>query len=1221
MSNFKLLFFAIYGPYLLAGLVLVVLVVLLFLRIKKRRQQVSAGVKVQEEKAVKVKKLSRARLAKVWKGFLRGIPWNLRMTVKVYQHFIVLGEPGSGKTGLIDRQTDWQGHARQFYPSYTKSPLLQIYLGSKVLVQEIPSDLLNDSTPEARRALVKLWRPLFRRKDPTIVIVINGSMFAERDRDSLKKEAQNVRGKINLLSRIRRRPVKVRIALTHMDQYLGFSEFSDFLTRNRIPLRLGFDSKEELKDIATCLDPFEDYLARALTDLNADDYLRAISFIKDAPRLFQGLSIYLDFLQSSDPLSREPVVTGLYLVSQDEGKKGAANPFATTLTAEALQKFNPLLKHKITAIALGLLGIFFLGGAYLYEYRLIEGRYLEIAALEEAPPARYNDRMHRLFVDPVTHIQRNTMMSFFPDFFPDINSKLNARCIENIRQHYLIPELQRFSSGAVASSSLAEIQKARQQHEGDIEDAQDKVLYLLGLIHATRDNELGKLIRGNLKQWTEILDLPSVMIEDYVNNNRSTEGLDLQIDQYMFDEAATIASDPHSLMVYFVNISRLYGQSTVSKSDFKKIQKETTSFLKLINQLERYDLSSRVSDLLKKESSLGFSLDLIAKEESQLTQQQIKFFLQFVKQSSIDIPEVKDAMTLAELRENIRVMLHFNQESENTDVLYHFIFGGEEFKLSEKKWNELIDRSRITYFLQDFMRKNKYNDGLLFFSDEQEFDDLVMNSSNDGRFLFTGSGRVDGRYTREAVDQRVRPLLTEIPTFIQQLPIQQVEKDRFLNFLFREVEAYAQQYSESYLNYYLEFAIKADSLGALDYVLRQMTLPSSQFVNVLQTVKENTFVDPKENRYLYSISLSLAPFEFFQRLMEEKKGTYPELDTYRALLEQMQAELQNAPLVASDESLSREFERRLSPVGKISLSILRDDPDSYLNLVRNWVNSVGIAPAWADVFLAPVWQAYTLGVVEIEEEIAAIWSDLYRTDIAPLSRRFPFDTSASKDVAVEDLICATHSEGHFSKEFKALLAPVLIQDSDGWRERPSELDALRLPADLLPTVNAVFQLSTLLWDEQGEARPLEFMIKPAPLPALNPDKPIALLSFLSAGTAPVFSFNQQPAWKKFTISWQEEREASVGVEFALNEDGERAQEGITIPKTMWSFFHLIKRVKNFENMREEAVTGIPTLLTWEIASPDMHSSDGLPSGLGDRQEISFAMQGNPWGIFTLSKEL
>jgi len=192
----------------------------------------------------------------------------------------------------------------------------------------------------------------------------------------------------------------------------------------------------------------------------------------------------------------------------------------------------------------------------------------------------------------------------------------------------------------------------------------------------------------------------------------------------------------------------------------------------------------------------------------------------------------------------------------------------------------------------------------------------------------------------------------ELPAFIEELPIPKKEKKYFSNFLAKEVEAYGRRYAEFYKNYYMDFDIEAKSPGALRYVLTQLTLPSSQFMDILLSVRDNTSVDPGQNEYLQSIALRLRGFEFFQRLLEEQKGTFPELNKYKALLEQMQIDMQDRKPVIDDdkEEMFKDFKNRLTPLGRISFAIFRDEPDSYLNLIKLWLKSVGISSQWQDVF-------------------------------------------------------------------------------------------------------------------------------------------------------------------------------------------------------------------------------------------------------------------------------
>src|SRR5438046_1691665 len=74
--------------------------------------------------------------------------------------------------------------------------------------------------------------------------------------DSLRTQAQTIRGKVNVLSRLSGKPVKTRIVLTHMDQVEGYLAFSEFLEKSGIPLQLDLSGGAE-KNLETILAPYE----------------------------------------------------------------------------------------------------------------------------------------------------------------------------------------------------------------------------------------------------------------------------------------------------------------------------------------------------------------------------------------------------------------------------------------------------------------------------------------------------------------------------------------------------------------------------------------------------------------------------------------------------------------------------------------------------------------------------------------------------------------------------------------------------------------------------------------------------------------------------------------------------------------------------------------------------------------------------------------------------
>ncbi len=1173
-------------PYWLAALTVIALVVLLIFVIKRRRAKEAEPV---SEKP-KEEHLQRSTLANVWKEFLRGIPREFRRSIMLYQHFVVIGEAGVGKSQLIDTYTDWQGRASQFYPSYTVNPLLQIYLGSKVVVQETPAALLNDTSKSVRAALLKLWNPLLRKSEPTVVAVLNGAALQSETPDSLKRQAQMIRGKVNILSRLRKKPVKVCIALTHMDQREGFLEFSAFLRQNNIPLALEFDSKADLQDLKTCLESYEAYLTLALTTLPAGDYLKVISFLRYAPELFSALSVFIKILQNPDPLSLEPEVVRLSLSAPEVKDSIISNPFVDTLSAKDVRTFHPLRKHMRIAAALVILGIGYLGAAYAYEYRLLSKADRAMDAIEASPPAQYNQDIHQLFMDFTFSLKKDPLLALLPNFFPDVDQAIKRRAIRNIQKLYLFPKLRRLAAE---------------------EDAQEKTLYLLALIYASKHNDLGKLVRENIAEWTQLFDVSRVAIEDYVNNNEEDylnnnvnfKKLFLPLDNLHLDKPKGITPDQdlRPWIVYFQQIKESYQTPLLTSKYLQRLQAEADSLLQVIQAMDRYDLSARICELLKRETTFAIQTDWLERRDSELRQESLRKFLGFLREKDISYPSVKD-LNIDQLLKNVKAMTLLRDRGEKK---FQFGIAGQEFLFTAGKWNELVDGSRITWVLRDFITQNKWHDGLLFFQTESVFPDLVMNPSNDGDFFFGGRGKVDGRFTKDAFERRVKPVLLEMPEFLKGLSIPEGEKKRFSNFVFNEAAAYAEGYVSEFLHYYRQFNVQAESLGELRYVLTQMQMPSSEFQDFLLTMKENTVLDLGDNPYLRPLALRLRKFGFIQRLMQERKGAYPELDKYRAILAQMQGDLENdaAPVAENEADDTMELKQRLSPLGRTSMAIFRSEPDSYLKLANKWLKSVGgDGQGWQDPFLAPVYETYDLGLAEVKATVKKVWEDLWKSDVQPLLADFPFNKRTETVLSSSVLEAALHPQkGRFWETFRRFLAPVCVERGGVWRRRQFSRGSLRLPRDMLETVNGISRLTRTLWDEKGAPQPVTFSIKPLPLPLRQKHEPTVILSYLKSGTGSVFGFNQQPSWQDFKLEWWKDQAAAAGVELATSKKSRKNYRQITVPESTWSFYRLLQKAEPVNT----------DVVTWRIQSPETRD---------EFLEIRFAIKNDPWAMFRLNRQ-
>ena len=179
---------------LLSGLLLlgIPLVVVTLLR-RRQKQLVLAGASVLSKREL-------SALEEIWSKFLARLPRASRPLVARYPSVIVMGPAGAGKSQLIRSFVDWQGQTSLFLPSYTPDPLLQIYLGSHAVVQEVSATLLQQPSRESHEAFRRLWKTsLSAARPPTVVVVLKISTLQTSSPDVIRQQAQLVRGKINLL--------------------------------------------------------------------------------------------------------------------------------------------------------------------------------------------------------------------------------------------------------------------------------------------------------------------------------------------------------------------------------------------------------------------------------------------------------------------------------------------------------------------------------------------------------------------------------------------------------------------------------------------------------------------------------------------------------------------------------------------------------------------------------------------------------------------------------------------------------------------------------------------------------------------------------------------------------------------------------------------------------------------------------------------------------------
>ncbi len=1204
-------------------LLLLLLAGIVYYLIKRGKEKAEESPTEPEKETIKP-----STLRNIWKSFLKEIPDDLRRRIMVFDQFVVFGGWGAGKTLLIDNYTDWQGYSREFYPSYTANPLLQIYLGSKVLVQEIPASLACDTTNDVRKALLKLWKPLFKHRAPTVVVALSGAGFDDEENfaEYLTREAQYIRGKINLLSRISKRPVKVRVALTHMDLIEGCSEFSEFLVQKNIPLKMHFSSNEEFADLTKELEQLEEYLTEALITLPADKYLKAVSFIRQLPKLFEYLKLFLAKLTKQDPLSVEPQITDVYLTSPEEKQIQSANPFAAQITKEEMEKYDPYAQHRRIAFVTGLVLIAILIASFAVQLASMKNRRHQVDQLTASFFHDYEKKAHKLFTE--NYFKDHFLLKFTPGFFKKQHEEMNRDLIESIRRHYFYPRLDNYSSQTrntdIISNLKMQMSDPNKHYMEVQEGSQEKFMLIVGLLYATERNELGKLIKSNARQISSVLAIPETIINDYVGNNKTEwpvtydlKNIKLIQQENYIDELKKMI-DIHGES-YFTRLTELHKQQTISEVELENLLHDSDHFLMIIKQYEIHNFYIKMVDLLKRETNLMFDIDARETKQPPLEGDNIGQFLAFIKNSSIKPLQTSGNLRFDNFNENIKMLL--NYDKLNADRKYTFSCNNKEFTFSAQQWNDLLNRSRISVFMHRFISSYKVRNGFLFFPSEQEFENIVMNPTNDGGFLFIGKATVDGRFTKSALEKRVKPCVTQLPLLIKSLPVPESDKTKFMDFFRREVEFYGQKYADSYRSFYLRFDMRIDSPGALRFALNQMFQPSSTFMTFLQTIKENTQIDAGNNEYLMLISGKMQDFVFIKRLIDDKNSVTPELDKYRILLEQMKTDLQQEisgiPKKNGKDDPFTLLKSQLTPLGQIAFAINRQDNDSYLNLTTQWLDSVGITKRWREIFLAPVWTAYVLGMNEVEQKIAQSWAEILAGNIKPLYNKFPFNPSATDDADLDDITNATHPQGRFWQSFQKTIAPYCKEVGGKWKSNPGPYGLPKLPRKMFATLNNVSSLTNMFWDKEGNTRLLEYKVKSNPLPKVMPDEAVPVLSYVAIGQSSFMSFNQQLSWAPLKMKWQNSCNATVGLELMPRKGAVKYKSTIEIPNANWCFYKLLKKTEEYKEIERTISSKNKKSSGWlknDVRWVIDPTSDKIKS---HPIEVKLTFKKDPWGAIIL----
>ncbi len=1239
-------------PKLVAVMLVAALLIGLFIVWRKKRKPAGGGDAKADPKAkvapgaapaAVVQKVPKDRFTKIWQRFKDDLPAVVRRSLGSFAPFVVMGTDQAATARLINGHTDWERQARFLFGSHVDDPDLKIYLGSRVLVLNMPESVLSETSSSARDALLKLWRPLFGRTPPIVVVSISPTKLMGLRPEQIGDLADSIRGKVNLLSWVSKKPVEIRVALTDLEQVDGFAELADLAERSHIPLEITLNDEISDYELEGQLNEQMAELNRfvhiGLHDLPADKFsegfTQLVRFLRDAPaQVTPYIATFLAALMVRQPLGEQPILRTVFLTST-EGAAGPGNPFKTKAAAKKAR--GPLFWHKLTATVLaGVMAAGLLAG-YLHERSLyIPARKALKTYLEQDSLEHQQIRAAVLRTEITTFANRTA----FPGFFANAQAQMQDQLRQRILELHIVPQLD---NAADSTSGLR------------------TSVHLLSLAYASADNELGGLAQDSemLRRWSRATKLPEDLIQEYVVSARQPNlarlRSRLKVQRFV---SRTLRWNRESFneewQPFFRDAARIMKLGNLSRVEFISLKDRAlplTGQLALIEShpdtVELIDLLANTdSELAKLRQILERDLLELQRPETFRSQKrgEIARFMARVISTELRAPPQKGR--LDELCLWLQQTLAPPTVSGGAGFLSMFVSAGgsenlaefqiDDIVIREKDWLRLTRDNSIREALRSFQKRASSN-GSLFFSAADRFDDLELNPDTLGEFLFAGKARIPGAYTKAAVRERIIPPLECLGGIYEQLNrVAGAETADLTVAIERDLEGYSSQYGRYMTDYYRAFRLNAKStVSNLQSILNRLMQGSSPLNRHLIVVADNSRLPEHgafAGRYLAPLAQRLEGYRVLQEVATSTKTAGTPLGDYLGFVAQIQETLKVDPtsdavaipeapaLPDATPAAMKPLEELLSPAGLMAFQMLQCSPDSPLTQIEGWLDEVQMPKALRSPFLTLMRQLYLVGRRNIQDVTARQWNQHVVTDLQAMILRFPFQPLSSVDVTEAQLNDFFHPlTGRFSLVKQTYLDPIRTR-VPGCRFRYAN-DAPLPPVGstlLLPEIHA---LTSRLWDAAGQSQPLRLMASPVAFKSrlllksvgtreVDPAKPeyldeVLTLTFLSSGQSTLVNFNQRPFSKELVIDWSKAHPAQVGVRLTHPETRDEVLPKRLTEASNWALLRLLKRSERAGRR-----------YTWTV--PVVTDAGGSQTKLANAT-VAFDLDEDPFKLFQLQK--
>lgn len=1192
-------------PKLALGLIVVVGIAVLTIALAAvllwRRSRVKSPRKSASTTAIsQLGGLRKNRLRDTWSSFVRQLPSSLRDSLPEHSHFVVLGASGVGKSTLIGQMIDWQGQSHQFRPSLISDPLLQIYLGQRLIVQEVSAALLQSTTKEVSELLQRLFRVQQRSRPLVVVVVLSASQILDAGPERIRREAQLVAGKLGLLAAETSGAVILRLCVTGMDQLPGYSELARFVhgEQKAISVSLSTQSLGQPTEIFSQVQPL---ISKLLVTQPVVAFDRVISFLQKAPQQLRPVLDYVAALRDASGTAKSAELDQLLFASL-RPEEQVGNPFLLPQVGSRRQRATrSRLYDRFTSSTHATIAVFasvvVLGaGAWLLLHHYGQIRRAESLLHQVLQQTMRNERAGtsqlRLmqaetvyrglqhFKDEMNGLQTTeSRLSPLRLVFRSDKERLRRELADALRNLYLLPALQR----AVEQRS------------------QKLVLEALAAIYASQQGQLGGVLRGQTAEYSRQLAIPESILRDCLQLQKAPYREPVlttlpELRTLLSAEHRQVLASPQHLRSWLQELKRMMERSSLSLSDLGRLRQQTEKLRAALTEFGKEQEQMVLFQLLEEESPLdmrrlfGKAVETLRPEPYLADNQETLLGLtQLIMESTERY--IKGG------RSNLLDLLRWlNKERVKLDghrELFIMSLNGERVEFETQKWMDLLLRTRKSDMLGERpdrssrTPKRRSPKGAKSVLGRTTITSPLARVLTESPMLSTDSVPV---LHRAYYEEHVAPLLHELDKALAQNGLLSEAEQLALARLVRDdVRRLASRYCQAQMAFLLSYRPMAKTDSQIKAELLSLLRPDSPLVFRLRTVVENARLPGLDHPMLEPLRSCLAPLAPLAPLIVPgKDGTLTALAPYRTAASSLVTELSGltagsavAPVAAGakpgpnpkdgsqpDEQgmsgpLGKEILARLSPLAKTALE-LRSPTGTHRRQVELFLDNAGIMLELRKPFLRPFEAAYGLGKEEIEQVVAKLVREDLAAPLNQLFSCFPFTRSARQEASVDQIDRLLHPQnGQVWKSLQTTYAGLVEERQGTFRAVSSvegELSLPKLPAEFWPLLRRAEHVRGTLFQADGSAKTVRLMVRPLPIPLPRTSMELQpSLSFLRVGASEITGIHQQSRSVPLLLEWRKQGAASVGLEYTAEDSNRKHTQSMEVADSAWNLHRLLTR--------------------------------------------------------------